>query len=586
MATGAADVPAIAISKFTTDQLQALVSIKAGDLVIIADTNRGGHYDDNEDADDEDAEHESVAATEKDQSVVESDNHESENQESLATTEDSDGLVHDEAHSDREGESTQDSGETESDGEQSVGAASSDALDPTEDSDLGLAFSEGEMGAAADKSTTQPVNGASGSVSDAEAAGTSVEDERDNGVTSTQVDAAIVEDDEEDQYGTQDSSSRPKLYVVCKVQKDDAGSINDIALVALKYDEYPDNDDAKSTYQLYGNRVKHNMTLEIYQKTAVDSVVDITNAVPGKTWDIYVRPTGDEVRRMLHYGSCPAQACDEGYIDSIGELKAMLPTYTVPSTLPHRPLCPSCIGKTLTKQHQNLRADLEAFLQVDFGQLVEFYGRLNPRRTALGYEFRQFDEREWNYEFGDMLSEDEDDDGGANHNADGYQYWAEAMDPSANVVLRPVSEATIAALTRRPYAEVKRDEGDECKVCQQPFADAQRVVCLPCGHVYCDAGCVEQWLRQFDTCPACRARVPAVEEVAKEGEKRADALAGVRQVEGGVGVGQTVYGDAQGEAGKDGVVMGVEEVGPEAEGQQVVMDGEDVEMSDAPDLAW
>jgi hypothetical protein len=46
------------------------------------------------------------------------------------------------------------------------------------------------------------------------------------------------------------------------------------------------------------------------------------------------------------------------------------------------------------KEHQNLRAELEAFSRIsDFGAIVAFHGRLAARRRELDYEFEQFDER-------------------------------------------------------------------------------------------------------------------------------------------------------------------------------------------------
>ena len=63
------------------------------------------------------------------------------------------------------------------------------------------------------------------------------------------------------------------------------------------------------------------------------------------------------------------------------------------------------IGTALMKEHQDLRATLEASSFVDLEQVVEFIGRLNFQRTALGYSFEQLDEREWGYYFDDMVSD-------------------------------------------------------------------------------------------------------------------------------------------------------------------------------------
>lgn len=141
----------------------------------------------------------------------------------------------------------------------------------------------------------------------------------------------------------------------------------------------------------------------------------------------------------------------------------------------------------------------------DMGVIVEFLGRVNPRRRELGYPFEQFDEREWGFgEFDDMLSDD-DGDGGA---GDGrWEQWEEALDPNSAVQTRPASAATIASLPRKLFESIKQDKEDElanCKVCLDKFEDGAVTVELPCGHTYYHEDCIEQWLKQFDNCPTCR----------------------------------------------------------------------------------
>lgn len=164
---------------------------------------------------------------------------------------------------------------------------------------------------------------------------------------------------------------------------------------------------------------------------------------------------------------------------------------------------------------------------VDMGVVVEFLGRMNPRRRELGYPFEQFDEREWGFgEFDDMLSDEEgdyDDDDGR------WQQWEEAMDPNSAVQNRPASAATIASLPRKPLETVKQAEADEslnCKVCLDKFEDGAVLVELPCGHTYYHEECIEQWLKQFDNCPTCRRVVPPVEESTNEDEAAGEVPAG------------------------------------------------------------
>lgn len=149
----------------------------------------------------------------------------------------------------------------------------------------------------------------------------------------------------------------------------------------------------------------------------------------------------------------------------------------------------------------------------DMGVLVEFLGRVNPRRRELGYPFEQFDEREWGFgEFDDMLS----DDGREDAAGDGrWEQWDEALDPNSAVQNRPASAATIASLPRKLFESIDQDKEDEvanCKVCLDKFEKAAVTVELPCGHTYYHEVCIEQWLKQFDNCPTCRRVVTAVTE--------------------------------------------------------------------------
>jgi len=95
------------------------------------------------------------------------------------------------------------------------------------------------------------------------------------------------------------------------------------------------------------------------------------------------------------------------------------------------------------------------------------------------------------------------------------------MDPNAELNLHPASDATIAALPREKYADVKTADGEvECLVCKEAFKDEQVVIVLPCTHIFCADGCTEAWLKNRDNCPKCRATVPAV-----EGTQEADTVA-------------------------------------------------------------
>lgn len=117
--------------------------------------------------------------------------------------------------------------------------------------------------------------------------------------------------------------------------------------------------------------------------------------------------------------------CTNGFLDSLSCLSDMVENYTpemlvyeqsnagvVPAFL-EKPLCPVCIGPGLLKEQQGLQHDLLVNNIMRFTAIVDYHGSVAARRTGLGYQFVQFDERRWGMAFGDMLPEDGDgyDDG-------------------------------------------------------------------------------------------------------------------------------------------------------------------------------
>lgn len=297
------------------------------------------------------------------------------------------------------------------------------------------------------------------------------------------------------------------VYLVVKISKDADGTIQDLSLVPLKYSSQCD--DSAGTFQLYGKQCVPSSAGKIDQSSQLGNEhISICDLPGGETLKFTISPDGDHVRCVVFDHECPA--CDQGWLPCITELNGMVKDYTIPSAQIGEPaVCPSCIGIDLMKEHQELRAELEAFQHVsDFGAIHAFHGRLVLRRRELEYDFEQFDERRWGYLFDDMLSDDEagGDDGR-------YEEWDEASDPSTGATLHPASDATIKSLPVKKYAEIKTDDEAQCVVCREKFEDEQLIMQLPCKHFFCEDGCTVQWLKQHDTCPVCRARVPPVKEV-------------------------------------------------------------------------
>lgn len=323
------------------------------------------------------------------------------------------------------------------------------------------------------------------------------------------------------------------VYLILAVAKSSKGTIKDISLATLRYGMQADADVA--SFHLYGKECVASSRASHLADTSshFDQSTKICDLPGGETLRFTVSPSGDIVRRIVMNHECPA-GCDQGWLPCITQLSGMVKDYSIPSSQTNEPaVCPSCIGIDLMKEHQDLRAELEAFLRVsDIGIILTFHSRLMVRRRELGYDFEQFDERKWGYLFDDMVS----DDGESGRDDGRYETWDEANDPSNGAILEPASDATIKSLPVKKYTEVKKEEDAQCVVCRETFEDDQLVMQLPCKHFFCEDGCTAQWLKQYDTCPVCRAKVPPV----KEGDGNGDDDT---QHEGGDAVSSSANGE-------------------------------------------
>jgi hypothetical protein len=324
---------------------------------------------------------------------------------------------------------------------------------------------------------------------------------------------SVANDNNEILSDVREDAELHNMSLVTGVTKDLDGVITNVDIVGLEYSARPNN--RTRSYQIYGNQCVANLPPDSKPaklRTGYASGFDFMLCTKGLSLNTFghmpeqiftVAPTGDDVRRLMHLGECPA-GCDEGFLASVDELHGMVKDYTVlTSNADMHAVCPACVGIDLMKEHQGFRAEIENFLQVaNLEAVLDFYGRLNLRRAQLGYPFQQFDEREWNFLFDDMISEDE-----AEGSEGGYQPWDEANDPNGDVVPRPTSQKIIDSLQVTKYAVVKVDDDTQCIVCCEQFKDEQLVVTLPCKHIFCQGSCILEWLKNNDSCPLCRAHV-------------------------------------------------------------------------------
>ncbi|KAK0944793.1 hypothetical protein LTR29_003806 [Friedmanniomyces endolithicus] len=295
------------------------------------------------------------------------------------------------------------------------------------------------------------------------------------------------------------------------------GVIVNLDLIKLEFTDLSDK--PTHSYCIFGEDIVHSGTHST--TCACESSTDmikLEDTYSLAAYTIHVNPTGDEIR-SLHVsdgGSHICTDCNNGFIDTLADLAELVDSsiYASPALMNHQIVCPVCIGLPLLMEQQALRATLDHTSYVDLSAVVDWSGRLASRRTQLGYPFHQFDEREWGYLFDDMPPSDHSDE------SDFEQLSAEMMDPNTDVPMQPASPAAIAALPRKKFAEVENPgrAGESCLICQEEFEEGSGVVEMPCGHVFHDGECVEQWLGTVShRCPSCRAELPVAEAEAGEG---------------------------------------------------------------------
>lgn len=326
--------------------------------------------------------------------------------------------------------------------------------------------------------------------------------------------------------------------MVFEITRDIDDTICELRLYNLQYKVKPGNRDING-YSIYGRDVRlEGIFSGASHLIPLDETTNISTITENEThhYDFTLNPSGEILRRCLHNNRCPAQ-CNEGRVPTQADMHAMVTNPPI-MVAEHSPVCLVCIGTPLMQEYQSLCGRLENASFVDFGTLVQFYGRLNQHREELDYDFEELDERSWVYLFDDM---DADSNSGESQTDNGnWEFLAEARDPNTNIPLRPAAKAAIAALPWEPFRSYHRSgQGMRCHFCLDEFEDEDVVAELPCGHAF-DGECLESWLRRDSRCPTCRFWLPV------EGERRGVGAAVVAEEE--VHAQDYIVWEAQGQA--------------------------------------
>eukprot|EP00826_Nyctotherus_ovalis_P033742 TRINITY_DN2749_c0_g1_i1.p2 TRINITY_DN2749_c0_g1~~TRINITY_DN2749_c0_g1_i1.p2 ORF type:complete len:246 (-),score=68.33 TRINITY_DN2749_c0_g1_i1:167-904(-) len=73
----------------------------------------------------------------------------------------------------------------------------------------------------------------------------------------------------------------------------------------------------------------------------------------------------------------------------------------------------------------------------------------------------------------------------------------------------PASKTSVESLPTIEVTEdlLKDSELNECSICKEEFKRAEKVVRLPCKHLF-HPDCIMPWLAQHNSCPTCRFELP------------------------------------------------------------------------------
>ncbi|KAK3058673.1 hypothetical protein LTR09_000238 [Extremus antarcticus] len=330
----------------------------------------------------------------------------------------------------------------------------------------------------------------------------------------------------EDGADTKGTASLIRLFVVGSVKRDEDDNLISIRLRNLCPCTMPWSPfSCDNGYHLFGKEIilrEHvrpdsrysDLSVKcLYQGIVHFSIQGVAEEIHDRddrhTYQLAIKPDGDMVRTACHKaGPLCIAGCHQGYLENQEALNNLLydPLNAVSE---YRPLCPYCIGFDLVKQYHSLR-EFRDITNVDISQLYDFSHSLNARFAELGYQSQyDLDESEWNYhDNSDDDSEGEDDDDGEGD----WEQWPDANDPNQELGFTPAQDATIAALPRKRFAEVEKKDGNaQCGVCMDDFEEQTVVVEMPCGHLFCESGCLANWLKNSNCCPNCRVRLPEEE---------------------------------------------------------------------------
>ncbi|GAB5362934.1 hypothetical protein AAMO2058_000841000 [Amorphochlora amoebiformis] len=91
------------------------------------------------------------------------------------------------------------------------------------------------------------------------------------------------------------------------------------------------------------------------------------------------------------------------------------------------------------------------------------------------------------------------------------EFWEQAMETQISSRPTPASQKSIEELPTNDVESLERISGDKCTICQEAYKIGDKMITLPCHHSF-HKDCLIPWLKQRNTCPNCRYKLPIEEK--------------------------------------------------------------------------
>ena len=107
----------------------------------------------------------------------------------------------------------------------------------------------------------------------------------------------------------------------------------------------------------------------------------------------------------------------------------------------------------------------------------------------------------------------------------GNQFNPDGIDQLFNLLLQGISRHNepphtshrfIQSLVHRHPTEEELSTSPVCAVCENDIVKEDEIVCLPCNHLF-HPDCILPWIENHNTCPTCRAELPASQSDSEDG---------------------------------------------------------------------